>query len=417
MLPQEFSSYTSQLFGAERWERFLASMSEVPPVSIRLNPFKRHHGDSLSTLLAESTAVPWCRDAFWLAQRPRFTSDPLFHAGVYYVQEAGSMFLDTVLRKYVKAPVCMLDLCAAPGGKSTLSRAVLPEGSLLFSNEPDRHRANILLENIIKQGHGDVVVTSNYAAGFSREKISFDVILVDAPCSGEGMFRKDHAAIEEWSMRNVVKCSELQKSILRDIWPSLSPGGLLIYSTCTFNVMENEENVRMMCEEFDAEVLPVELSPEWNICGSLLPGFSLPVYRFIPGITRSEGLFMAVIRKPGEGAGCERDKAKVLSRLRKGVNVIYDGVPRGEQKGKDVIPSHAEAMSSSAIGCYPHVEVSLSEALHYLHRETLTLPSDAPRGYVVVTYLGHPLGFVKNLGNRANNLYPKEWAIRSLITP
>lgn len=421
MLPKEFIDYTSAIFGEERWQRFLDSFDEPTPVSIRFNPYKSPShsplGEEVSPFTSsEARPVPWCRNAYWLSERPQFTLDPLLHAGVYYVQEAGSMFLDRVMQQYLPtlSGSYALDLCAAPGGKSTLLRAALPDGWTLFSNEPDRRRANILMENMQKQGHPDVIVTNNYPRDYRKSKLLFDIIVTDVPCSGEGMFRRDEGAIKEWSIQNVRKCAELQRSIVEDIWPCLRPGGILIYSTCTFNLHEDEENVRWLTENFGAEILPVETRPEWNITGSLLEGFNQPVYRFIPGTTCSEGLFMAVIRKPDDTAGQpkpQRPTSKQLACL----HVMSDGHPVGEQKGKDIIPAHAEALSISlSKDKYPTTELSLDDALRYLHREAIVLPPDTPRGYVIVTYQGHPLGFVKNLGTRANNLYPKEWAIRNL---
>ena len=414
MLPTEFSEYTSRIFGEERWEKYLRSFQEDTPVSIRLNPFKID-AQHLHLIGEGAEEVPWCRNAWWLKSRPRFTSDPLFHAGAYYVQEAGSMFLDTVIKTYITSPVCMLDLCAAPGGKSTLSMASLPEGSLLFTNEPDRRRSNILLENIIKQGHRNVVVTNNYAEAYRDGNIEFDVVLVDAPCSGEGLFRRDNAAIEEWSVKNVRKCAELQRSILSDIWNALKPGGLMIYSTCTFNLLEDEENVMFLSKEYGAEVLPVPIAEEWGITGSLHPDCHAPVYRFIPGVTKSEGLFLAVVRKPGVLQPTFPEKTKIMAKLKNKLHILYDGEPRGEKKGKDIVPAHAEALAIMPVEkAYPTVELSLEDALRYLHHESLTLPPEHPRGYLIVSYQGLSLGFVKNLGNRANNLYPKEWAIRVL---
>lgn len=413
MLPKEFIDYTQQIFGAERWQRFVDAMDDDASVSVRLNPFKAAEIPEEW----DATPVPWCRHAYWLRERPSFTLDPLFHAGAYYVQESGSMFLDYVLQQYLDAdtPLTALDLCAAPGGKSTLLRAALPEGSVLFSNEPDRRRANILNENLQKQGHPDIVVTSNYANDYARTKLMFDLILTDVPCSGEGMFRRDEGAIAEWSIANVRKCASLQRDIVSDIWKTLRPGGLLIYSTCTFNVHEDEENVRFICDELGADILSVPTKDEWNITGSLLEGYDVPVYRFIPGTTRSEGLFMAVLRKHGEGARKTVPERKQLLKNAKGLNIMYDGCPRVEQKGKDIIPAHAEALSIMLEGDkYPQVELSMDDALRYLHREAIMLPADTPRGYVIVTYRHRPLGFMKNLGNRANNLYPKEWAIRKL---
>ncbi|MCQ2410544.1 MAG: rRNA cytosine-C5-methyltransferase [Elusimicrobiaceae bacterium] len=412
-LPPEFTTYTSALFGPLRWQRFLQAFEETAPVSIRLNPWKVPP----EPIFPQATAVPWCRHAYWLDKRPDFTLDPLFHAGIYYVQEAGSLFLDYVLRQFVTVPVLALDLCGAPGGKSTLMRAALPAGSLLVSNEPDRRRANILLENMLKQGHPDVLVTHNYAHDFQKTDWTFDVILTDVPCSGEGLFRRDAGAVSEWSLQNVRFCQERQRQILQDIWPCLRPGGLLIYSTCTFNTHENEENVRFIAQKLGAEVLSIPVPSQWQITGSLLADWNDPVYRFIPGITQSEGLFIAVLRKKGTSPipamlpGSVRKHAQA-HRL---IHVLSDGLPTFEQKGKEKIPSVAQALSlNTSSDAYPRVELTLEQARRYLHRESFVLPANAPKGFVLVTYQNCPLGFMKNLGERANNLYPKNWAIRHL---
>lgn len=412
-LPQEFIQYTANLFGSQRWERFEQSFVQETAVSVRFNPWKAK-GEALFPL---AEPVPWCEGAFWLKERPLFTRDPRFHAGVYYVQEAGSLFLDHVLRHWVTGPVSALDLCAAPGGKSTLMRTALPAGSVLISNEIDRRRANILLENILKQGHPGVLVTHNAPKDFAKTNLLFDVILTDVPCSGEGLFRRDPAAISEWSAQNVYFCVERQRQILRDIWPCLKDGGLLIYSTCTFNTHENEENVRWIAEELGAELLAVPVRPEWQITGSLLGGWTEPVYRFIPGTTRSEGLFMAVLRKNGGNRAFATLPASLRTHVKKYplLHLLYDGQPAFEAKGREQIPSVAQALSlTTEETSFPRAELSLDAALRYLHREALVLPAGAPRGFVLVTYQGYPLGFVKNLGDRANNLYPKPWAIRSL---
>ena len=412
ILPQEFTEYTSRLFGPERWERFLQSFLQPTPVSVRINPWK-----TLRNPFPNAEPVPWCQQGFWLKDRPPFTADPLFHAGVYYVQEAASLFLDYVLRQVVTGPVSALDLCAAPGGKSTLMRAALPEGSMLVSNEIDRRRANILLENILKQGHRGVLVTHNAPKDFAKTNLIFDVILTDAPCSGEGLFRRDPAAVNEWSPQNVRFCAERQRGILRDIWPCLKDGGLLIYSTCTFNTYENEENVRWLAEELGADILSVPVVPDWQITGSLLTNWQQPVYRFIPGTTRSEGLFMAVLRKQGGKNAFSTLPSSLRAQLKKYpfLHLLSDGIPQPESKGREQIPSVAQALSLSAQEeDFPRVELSLEESLRYLRREALKLPNSTPHGFVLVTYQGHPLGFVKNLGNRANNLYPKPWAIHNL---
>ena len=486
-LPKEFIDYTSSLFGEERWKNYLASFEDSVPVSVRLNPFKtplqlpRGGGlfDSNETLTENPdnekmylkfspsgeieggriTPVPWCRNAYYLSERPNFTLDPLLHAGVYYVQEAGSMFLDEVLRTLSgslstgegggRGRSCVLDLCAAPGGKSTLLRAALPDDCVLYSNEPDRRRANILMENMQKQGHPNVIVTNNYAIDYQKSGHTFDLIVCDVPCSGEGMFRKDHDSIGEWSLQNVMKCASLQRSIIEDIWPCLNEGGVMVYSTCTFNLHEDEENVKWICETLGAEIIPIEVREEWNITGSLLKGWDKPVYRFIPGTTKGEGLFMAVMRKKeaqpltrptdtlsprGEGDvsnECSKRKSsreKVISSSPQGervsvgrvrglgcLRVLSDGHPVGTQKGKNIIPAHAEALLINLPkDKYPFAELSKEDALKYLHHEAIVLDAEVPKGFVVVTYQGHPLGFVKNIGNRANNLYPQEWKIRNL---
>lgn len=412
-LPQEFIQYTANLFGSQRWERFEQSFVQEAAVSVRINPWKAKG----EVLFPQAEPVPWCEGAFWLKERPLFTRDPRFHAGVYYVQEAGSLFLDYVLRHWITGPVSALDLCAAPGGKSTLMRAALPAGSVLISNEIDRRRANILLENILKQGHPGVLVTHNAPKDFAKTNLLFDVILTDVPCSGEGLFRRDPAAISEWSAQNVYFCVERQRQILRDIWPCLKDGGLLIYSTCTFNTHENEENVRWIAEELGADLLAVPVRPEWQITESLLVGWKQPVYRFIPGTTRSEGLFMAVLRKKGENRAVATLPASLRTQAKKYplLHLLYDGQPAFEAKGREQIPSIAQALSlTTEETSFPRAELSLDAALRYLHREALVLPAGTPRGFVLVTYQGYPLGFVKNLGDRANNLYPKPWAIRSL---
>ena len=284
------------------------------------------------------------------------------------------------------------------------------------------------MENMQKQGHPNVIVTNNYPRDYQKSGLLFDIILCDVPCSGEGMFRKDEKTISEWSVDNVLKCQQLQRSIISDIWHCLKPGGILIYSTCTFNTRENEENIQWILDNYDAEVLTIPVSPDWHITGSLLTGFNYPVYRFIPGITKGEGLFMCVLQKRAgeqEGSHYSPRVSEVVhysnhpshqggagGRL----SILHDGRSLTPTiKGKKIIPAHAEALSvSTPCDKYPRVELSLDDALRYLRHEALTLPSSTPRGYVIVTYADISLGFVNNIGTRANNLYPKEWKIRNL---
>ena len=396
-LPEVFIRETRQLMGEERFNRYLGAFEEEAPVSIRLNLHK-----GTGTLCAQESSaqsscplvqVSWCPEGFYLEGRPQFTFDPLFHAGCYYVQEAASMFVCHILRSLftIHCPLStVLDLCAAPGGKSTAMRSVLPEECVLVSNEPVPTRAQILLENITKWGAPNCIVTNNYPRDFRKAKAKFDLILCDVPCSGEGMFRKDPATISEWSLQNVEKCWRLQREIVSDAWECLNPGGIMIYSTCTFNTKENEENVRWIMDTYDAEPIAIPTDPSWNITGSLLPGFDAPVYRFIPGITKGEGLFVCA--------------------LRKGINNHNYSLLINNPSLKRLTPDLPQ-------GDFPQVDLPYSEALKYLRGEALVLPADTPRGFVTVTYKGIALGPVKNIGNRANNLYPKPWRIKTTHLP
>lgn len=468
-LPIEFSEYTRNLMGGELFGKYLRALEEDAPTSIRLNPFKCPEGTTVNPAVSrEVTEVPWCPSTGrYIAERPNFTFDPLLHAGLYYVQEAASMMVDLVIRQLVHQPVCMLDLCAAPGGKSTALRAALPEGSLLFSNEPMKLRAQILSENIQKFGNPDVIVTNNYPADYRKAKMEFDIILADVPCSGEGMFRKDEGAIQEWSVQNVDKCWHLQREIISDIWGCLKPGGHLIYSTCTFNAHEDEENVAWIAEELGAKFVEPDIEEGWNITGSL--SGEHPVCRFIPGKTSGEGLFMAVLQKDGEAdtepwedrkkdkkgkkgkADKKANRQPALSipahwlkegqpmtpatindclyaipeRWRttfdeavKGLKVIHAGVKVGQQKGKDLIPDQSLALSTLLNkDSFPQADLAYAEAVRFLRKESVTLPEGTPCGFVLLTYRGIPLGWEKNIGNRANNLYPQEWKIKSTHIP
>lgn len=411
-LPQEFIDYTRPLMGEERFARFMDALELPAPVSIRLNPFKVESGQPT---LDAGESVPWCRGGFYLNGRPAFTFDPLLHAGAYYVQEASSMIIDHIVRQFVHAPVTALDLCAAPGGKTTCLRAALPAGSHLFSNEPNGKRAQVLAENVIKFGHPDVVVTNNYAIDYQRAGMRFDLILTDMPCSGEGMFRKDPDSIGEWSVENVAKCAALQRSILTDIWPCLQPGGLLVYSTCTYNAHENEENIAFAVETLGAEALPIPVEERWQTVKELTG--THPLCRFIPGSTRGEGLSVALLRKPK----AETDDDTRRSGKPKGgktLRILSEGVRPPVVKGKKTLPDISQALTiCAADNPYPRVDVDYPTAVAYLRREAITLPSSAPRGIVTVCYEGFALGFAKNLGTRANNLYPQEWRIRSSHLP
>lgn len=425
-LPKEFETYTRKLFGEERYALFLKGLDQDSPTSIRLNTFKLKENEGISETLIPQQ-IPWCKEGYYLNERPNFTFDPLLHAGIYYVQEASSMFLSHVLRQLIKHPVTMLDLCAAPGGKTTCARTAIPDGSLLFSNEPIGKRAQILAENIQKFGHPDIVVTNNYPRDYKKTKLVFDVIIADVPCSGEGMFRKDTQAIEEWSLQSVEKCCQLQRSIITDIWDNLRPGGILVYSTCTFNAHENEENVAWILNHYDAELIEIPVEKEWNITSSLIgnplnDGRKFPVYRFIPGLTKGEGLFMAVLRKAGVNENLNNPNDirsdKIVAEANKKLKVLVHGVKKNIEKGKNIIPDHSLALSIVGNkGKFPAIEIDYSTSIRYLRHEAIVLPPDSPKGIVTLQYRGVPIGFAKNLGSRANNLYPQEWRIKSSHIP
>lgn len=457
-LPVPFEQSMRQLLG-DGYEAFREALLSEPAVSIRLNPNKWNG-------TVDYEPVPWATGGYYLPERPQFTFDPLLHGGGYYVQEASSMFVEQAVKQHLGEARVALDLCAAPGGKSTLLRSLLPDDGVLVSNEPMRPRAQVLAENITKWGHPRSIVTSNFPADFTPLGPLFDLILVDAPCSGEGMFRKDEVAVSEWSPENVEVCWKRQRDILSDIWPTLRAGGLLIYSTCTFNTAEDEENVRWMVDELGAELLPIHTDEAWGITQSLLP--DVPnVYRFLPGRTRGEGFFLAALRKPSslitprEEVGSHdtkrpnkknRDKDKrsamavpveckgwlanansyiyrvmdaevvavpadmelLQALLSERLHLLKSGLKLAGLKGRDALPAHELAMSTAlSADAFARCELSYMDALHYLRREAIVLPPDMPRGFVLVTYRNVPLGFVKNLGNRANNLYPNEWRIRS----
>lgn len=467
MLKPEFLKMIAALDDG-RFASLAETLTETAPeVSVRLNPRKLSPGGEAPF---PGEPVPWCEGGIYLSERPKFTFDPALHQGVYYVQDASSMIMGAVAaelsRRLAGGPLLWLDACAAPGGKTTAALDALPSGSLVVANEFDYGRAEILAENVAKWGSSYTVVTRGDTARCRAVGEVFDVVAVDAPCSGEGMMRKDATARQQWTASLVEECVARQKEILSNVWDALRPGGYLVYSTCTFNTRENEEMVEWLCGEYGAE--PVDMEFPFGIDGAV--GSDLPALRFIPGRVRGEGLFMAVVRKPGEwtprecpgentpgkgrkGTGKRKRGVKapevpsevrawitpgerenfpltatenglrafpaqwsdLLSLFLKKLQVISAGTELAETRGHDVVPTQALALSTLLdADAFPRVETDRETALAYLRREAVALPRETPRGFVLLTYGGRPLGFVKNLGNRANNLYPKEWRIKSI---
>lgn len=416
-IPEGFKEMVLGMHGIDG-EALLAALDTPSPVSIKIN--RRKMPDCTPQAVAGTLGygdlkpVPWCASGFYLPSRPQFTLNPLLHAGVFYVQEAGSMFYESIVQEVAAdmPPGLVLDACAAPGGKSTSILNALPDGWTLVSNEFVPTRAAVLRENLLKWGYPDIVITNSPVSALAKAGPLFSIAAVDAPCSGEGMMRKEPVARSQWGPGLVQQCAALQREILADAVDALLPGGILIYSTCTFNTTEDDDNLLWLVDNFGLE--PIQLR-----CAALVPGHadnpsSNHAVRFMPHITDSEGLFVAALRKPGELRPVKNPKAK-LSQLMKGCKVLCDGYPAPTMKGKNLIPDPTAALDVTFdANKYPRADVDLTTVLDYLRHNAITLPAGSPAGVTVLTYKGFPLGFVKNLGNRANNMYPKEWRIRNL---
>lgn len=436
-MQEEFKDLLIQSLGADAAARALAALEEAPAVSVRYNGAK--------CAAPEGEAVPWNADGRFLPQRPTFTLDPMLHAGAYYVQDSSAMFVGEVFRKVALPHVApeghlrVLDLCAAPGGKTTDILSSLRESGkdyLLVSNEISSSRVTALCDNVARWGEAPVAVTSADPAAFGPMEGYFDIIVADVPCSGEGMFRKDAEAQRQWSLDNVALCQARQRRILSDVWPALKEGGILVYSTCTFNHLENDDNVRWVAQQLGASVLhDLQMYPGviGTECG----------YALVPGFVRGEGQYCAALVKTSTADSLRVKKnsirpdakniwldgdvtivkkgdllcalpqplatdAPILERLRP----LRSGIAVGSYKGRDFIP-HADLALARCLSQNAFVRYDVPEnvALAFLHKESITA-ADAPLGYLLVTFKGLPLGFVKNLGNRCNNLLPQGRRIR-----
>ncbi len=426
---------------------FIAAHSENAPVSIRINPFK-------SANLPTGDGVPWCKEGIYLEKRPSFTFDPLFHAGAYYVQEASSMFIGHIFN-HIKpdgTPIKVLDLCAAPGGKSTLLNSLLQPDDLLVANEIIKTRVPVLADNLTRWGTANSIVCNNDPRDIGRLQNFFDIILVDAPCSGSGMFRKDAEAMEEWSETNVQLCHQRQQRILADILPALKEDGYLIYSTCSYSHQENEEIADWLCDEFEMQPVQIPIQQDWNIVETRSPEKGAYGYRFYPGKVLGEGLFAACLKKMTENTGrinsksagqqklaareldivksyvqeadrfyyfkvaddwlaMEKHHHESLNILHKHLYLKKSGVRIGQLAGKDLIPDHELALSTIINKeAVLDTELSHDNAIAYLRKDNLTL-NVTGKGWSLMTYDGLALGWAKLLPNRINNYYPKELRI------
>lgn len=431
-LPPGFIEMAHNLLGGEA-DDFLLAMQKPPVVSVRKNSRKP------SLCFEGERRVAWCEKGVYLNQRPVFTLDPLLHAGAYYVQDASSMILYEASRRLVKVlqddagktgsvmPVSVLDMCAAPGGKTTAIIDAVPDGSRIVANEYVAKRAAILRENLAKWGYPGATVTNRDSSWFAINGDKFDIVAVDAPCSGEGMMRKDQDAVSQWSEELVKSCATLQRRILENAAAAVKDGGFLIYSTCTFNRTENEENAAFICDTLGLEPFDPAFPEEWGIPRGI--GTDLPVFRFMPHKTEGEGLFLAIFHKPGlftpsriampaVSQSARNSAADNASRKDKRIAKAdrHKGKPAKDSRKDDASPGNVpeiELILSVDFDktAYPLAELTLEQALAYLRRESVVLSPETPKGIVIVTYKGLPLGAAKNIGTRANNLYPKNWRI------
>lgn len=438
-LPEKFISriQNDEKFGQITLDAF----DQKPLTSVRLNLKKSTELD-----FDLGNKVSWIHNGYYLDQRPLFTLSPLFHMGCFYPQEAASMVIGQIVQS-LDLPMnpVILDACAAPGGKSTVLLDIMDGKGVLIANEMNKHRSNVLAENCSKWGYDNVIVTQNETKYFSKLPSFFDLVLLDAPCSGEGMFRKDLNSRLEWSEANIEMCANRQKEIIENVIDTIKPGGYLLYSTCTLNSTENEEIVSSIIENhaFELQNLTIENTIKGNE--------GIGNY-FAPGCSPSEGLFVALLKKKQENLSTARNKKtsqninlkvdkpieiqlkenqmifgfekeifamspftfEIYNRLPHSLRIVKKGVALGYFAQKGFVPSHELAISHTIDNFYPRYEVNLLQARLFLHGDTFPI-NDAAIGFVCLTYKEKSLGFIKNMGNRFNNLYPKEWRIKMEI--
>jgi 16S rRNA C967 or C1407 C5-methylase (RsmB/RsmF family)/NOL1/NOP2/fmu family ribosome biogenesis protein len=420
----------------EQLKAFLLALDSPIPTSIRLNTQKS------SELFSLEESIPWALSGKYLKERISFTLDPLFHAGCYYVQEASSMLLEEAFKQIFSKnePLTMLDLCAAPGGKSTHLLNLASSNSILVSNEVISSRNSTLQYNIAKWGNSNCIITQNKPADFSSFKKTFDLIVIDAPCSGEGMFRKDPNSINEWSKENVEICSARQTDILDSIMPCLKNGGILIYSTCTYEQSENDFQIEYLLTNYDVESVAIK-----NSYQAIRTKHGLQCY---PHLSKGEGFYISVVKKNSDhfssqqknlkfkieklpleaeefvsntsnfshlkvgehSLGIPTNMVSLFNQLSSSLYIRKAGVTLGIKKGKDFIPDHELALSIDRNLQIPAIEVDINTALKFLKAETIILP-EAQHGWHLITYKNQSLGWIKSIQGRINNYFPKNQRI------
>lgn len=444
LLPQDFTKRIKAQFPNEA-DLFLNALQNNVRTSIRLNPKKFKPNDS-------PEKIKWCEQAFFLNERPNFALDPLWHAGAYYVQEASSMFLAQAFKMVqTEKPQLVLDLCAAPGGKSTHLNSLIKANDLLVSNELIRSRVPILHENLTKWGYPNHIISSNDPKQFGELGALFDVVLIDAPCSGEGLFRRDAKAANEWSVENTKLCTLRQQRIFSDSLACLKEGGYLIYSTCTFNPSENEENLTWLAEQLGFESVRITLNANWGV--DEIEHHGMYGYRFLPHRVSGEGFFISLLRKrnhepevrfpkkmrsifqttknyPTDWLTSYDDKIifqhkeqikfapkiweKEISYLQQKLNLVKIGNLMASEKKNSFSPEAELAFSTELnTEAFTRLELTLPNALQFLARENFEWNSNS-KDWELICFENIPLGFIKGIGNRYNNYYPKEWRLRTL---
>ena len=447
-LPTEFINSISCCEGFDE-KAFLNAHQTNSPTSIRINPFK-----STTLNFKLDSQVLWNDKGFYLNERPNFTYDVLFQAGCYYVQEAGSMFIEHALTSCINFDDTLLafDVCASPGGKSTLLNSLLNNQSGLIANEIIKQRSEVLAQNLSKWGTSNVVVTNTDPSSYSNVQDVFDIILVDAPCSGSGLFRKQHDAVDEWSLDNVNLCSQRQKRILSDIIGTLKQGGTLVYSTCSYSASENEEIADWLISEFGLVSVQIPTEKNWGIVETKSEKHTAYGYRFYPDKTQSEGFFCAVFKKPGaidnhqqvrkpkhEAFSIIKPKEKelfenwisnldehviikfkddylltnqtILDFINKYSNLYFKkvGTTIGSVIKTDVIPHHDLAWSIHRSTHIQTIECNQEQSIHFLKKELQSIEGN--KGWNLMTFNGFGIGWIKHLGNRLNNYLPNEFRI------